>query len=77
MTVKELVALLAEHDPNEMVYVPSNTDGTNDTVRFVARCPHLQSIPGVKISDDVALLPGAMEHFVTDSDKIEDRIGDA
>lgn len=77
MTVKELIDRLATFDQDAMVYIPSNTTGSNDTVRFVAKMPHTGvGIKGIAIAPDVALLPGNMEQFVTESDKIEDRMGD-
>lgn len=77
MTVRELIGRLSEFDQDAMVYIPSNNTGENDTVRFVVHMPHTGlPIQGIVVTPDVALLPGNMEQYVTDSDKIEDRIGD-
>lgn len=77
MTVQELRDRLSAFPADAMVYIPTNDTGKNDTVRFVCHMPHTAlSIEGISIFPDVALLPGDMEHYVTDSDKIEDRIGD-
>ena len=78
MTVKQLIECLKTHDQDAIVYVPSSLDGTNGTVQFVAKVPHVNiSIPGVTITDDVALLPGEMEQFVCDGDSDEERQGDS
>lgn len=78
MTVKELTELLAQFDPDAMVYIPSNDTGKNDTVRFVTGVDHRNlPIDGIRIAPDVALLTGDMEHYVTNSEKFEDRMGDA
>ena len=77
MTVKELIERLSTFNQEAMVYVPSNNNGQNDTVRFVANMLHTSlPIQGIRIDPDVALLPGDMEQFVTDSENIEDRMGD-
>lgn len=78
MTVRELITRLAEYDQDAMVYIPTNDTGKNDTVRFVGAMAHTDlPIKGIRITPDVALLPGEMERYITDSDKIEDRMGDA
>ena len=79
MTVQELIARLETFDPEAMVYVPFNTDGKNDTVRFVAHIPPTidERLPGIRMPSGVALLPGEMEQFVVASDApIEERMGD-
>jgi len=77
MTVKDLIERLSTFPHDAMVYIPTNDTGKNDTVRFVCHMPHGNlPIAGIAISPDVALLPGEVEHYITTSDKIEDRMGD-
>jgi len=79
MTVQQLIHRLMDYPPEAIVYVPSNTDGKNGTLQFVANVPHVEiPIPGIRIDDDVALLPGDMEHFILeDGASDEDRQGES
>lgn len=79
MTVQQLIDRLKEYPAEALVYIPSNTDGKNGTVQFVAKVPHVEiTIPGIRIDDDVALLPGEMEHFILEPDASdEDRQGES
>ena len=61
MTVRELINKLRNCDQSAIVYVPLNEDGKNGTAQCVARFQHTEiSIPGIAVSDDVAILPGEM-----------------
>ena len=79
MTVKELTERLTHFDEDAIVYIPSLSGPCNNsTVAFVCNMPH-DNIPEemrVHIPPDVALLCGDDEAYVTDSEKIEDRMGD-
>lgn len=79
MTVQQLRDRLNEYPPDALVYVPCSLDGKNGTVQFVTRVPYVNlPIPGIAIADDVALLPGAMEHFVLGPNATdEDRQGES
>ncbi len=79
LTVQQLIDRLKEYPPHALVYVPCSMEGKNGTVQFIARIPHTNlPFSGIKIEDDVALLPGAMEGFVLDADATdEDRQGES
>lgn len=79
MTVQQLIDRLAAFPKDALVYVPIAQDGSNGTVQFVAEVPHTDiPIPGIRISNDVALLPGMMEHFILPDDASdEDRQGES
>lgn len=77
MTVRELITRLQTFDEDAQVYIPESLDGKNDTVSFVCHMPHINiPIAGIHVQPDVCLMTGRMEAFVTDSEKIEDRMGD-
>lgn len=79
MTVQQLIDRLKAYPPDALVYAPCSMQGNNGTVQFIARVPHLNlPIPGIKIDDDVALLPGKMEGFILEADAPdEERQGDS
>ena len=75
MTKRELIKALSRYEDDAMIYVPSSPTGCNGTLVFIARVDHSNLIPGVSMAPDLAFLPGNMEHFVTDSDDPEIRMG--
>lgn len=59
MTVGELMHILGDVDPERMVYVP-DTDGRAEMLAAVVDLRHTNALKGVRIPDDVALLPASM-----------------
>lgn len=73
MTVQQLIDRLKDYPPEAIVYVPCSLEGKNGTLQFVATVPHVDiTIPGIRIDDDVALLPGEMEGFLHGDDASDD-----
>jgi hypothetical protein len=69
MTVQQLIDSLRLYPPDSLVYIPISQDGANGTVQFVGRFPHTNlPVPGISITEDVALFPGEMERFVVAPD---------
>lgn len=59
MTVGDVIEALMHHELDVNVYVGDTRDGTAQIAQSVAILEHLEGIPGVKIPDDVCILPWA------------------
>jgi len=55
VTVKELMSLLREVDPDRIVYV-QDIDGTSQPAQRVVRAKHFHLPAGIVITDDIAIM---------------------
>ena len=64
MTVQEVYDALAQYPPDANVYVPDSRDGTAQIAKLVGPLRHVgEGIPGVRIPDDVYIIPWTDEEF--------------
>lgn len=55
MTVKELIHLLKDVEPDRIVYI-QDIDGSSQPAQYVVDLKHLNLPEGIAISDDVAIM---------------------